>query len=247
MAIQQLFVVTIIISICPLSIQKEKSLNQYLAASFILIVSFIIVASLISPRINPNVNEPSSLQYADYSAFLQINDSHYQSFDQLMILLTQYGREVVWALASILLLIFGGSRGRKTVVIMAMAMIVVILIGPVAKEIIGRPRPTTLDNSFLVAPDKEFAFPSGHALLVSAGAAVMLALFRDSCKRRIVSIGLTMEAALVCFSRVYVGGHYPLDVVGGILLGVGVAFIFVASARRISQQLLQPIANATKG
>jgi membrane-associated phospholipid phosphatase len=221
-------------------------LNQYLAASFILIVSFIILASLISPRINPNVNETSSLQQADYSAFLQINDSHYQPFDQLMILLTEYGREVVWTLASILLLIFGGSRGRKTVVIMAMTMIVVILIGPVAKEIVGRPRPTTLDNSFLVAPDKEFAFPSGHALLVSAGAVVMLALYRDSYKRRIVSIGLTIEAALVCFSRVYVGGHYPLDVVSGMLLGVGVAFIFVGSVKRISQQLLQPIAKAMK-
>jgi membrane-associated phospholipid phosphatase len=163
-----------------------------------------------------------------------------------MILLTEYGREVVWTLASILLLIFGGSRGRKTVVIMAMTMIVVILIGPVAKEIVGRPRPTTLDNSFLVAPDKEFAFPSGHALLVSAGAVVMLALYRDSYKRRIVSIGLTIEAALVCFSRVYVGGHYPLDVVSGMLLGVGVAFIFVGSVKRISQQLLQPIAKAMK-
>lgn len=74
----------------------------------------------------------------------------------------------------------------------------------------------------------------------------MLALFRDSYKMKIVSIGLTIEATLVCSSRVYVGGHYPLDVVGGILLGVGVEFIFIASVKPIGQQLLLQIARVMK-
>jgi membrane-associated phospholipid phosphatase len=222
-------------------------LNRYLIASFSLIFSFIILASLISPKVNPAVSQGSSLYNFDYSLFLRVNDSHYKPFDQLMILLTQYGREVVWMLASILLLIFGGNMGREAVIVMTMTMIVLIVIGAVAKEIIGRPRPTLRDNSsFLIKPDKEFSFPSGHAVLVSAGSAVMLALFRDSYKRLLISIGLTIEAALVCFSRVYVGGHYPLDVIGGILLGVGVAFIFVASANQVSRQLLQPISKALK-
>jgi membrane-associated phospholipid phosphatase len=53
---------------------------------------------------------------------------------------------------------------------------------------------------------------------------------------------LTTEAALVCFSRVYVGGHYPFDVIGGILLGTGIAFIFVAMAStKRGEKILQQI------
>ena len=216
-------------------------MNRYLTVSLILITFFIILASLVSPRLNPKINETSSLVKADSSAFLQINDSHYKPFDEFMIMMTNYGREVAWTLAAILLLVFGGWSGRKTVIVMAIAIIALIPIGVIAKEAIGRPRPIIPENDFLTAADSEFSFPSGHALIVSAGAAAMLALFRDSYRKLVVSIGLTVEAALVCFSRVYVGGHYPLDVIGGILLGVAVAFIFMVATKRLDQ-LLQPIA-----
>jgi len=52
-------------------------------------------------------------------------------------------------------------------------------------------------------------------------------MFRGNVKRTILFVGLTFEAALVCFSRIYVGVHYPLDVVGGILLGTGFSFLLV--------------------
>jgi undecaprenyl-diphosphatase len=203
------------------------------------------LAALVSPRINPKVNETSSLVKSDSSAFMQINDSHYKPFDQIMLLMSEYGREVVWTLTAFLLFIFGGWAGRKTAVVMAIAIIVLIPIGVITKEAIGRPRPIIPDIDFLTNADNEFSFPSGHALIVSAGAATMLALFRDSSRKLVVSIGLTIEAALVCFSRVYVGGHYPLDVAGGILLGVGVAFLIVSETKRIDH-LLQPIAKVLK-
>ncbi len=96
-----------------------------------------------------------------------------------------------------------------------------------AKDIIARHRPAIPKSDFLIAADTDYSFPSGHAVVVSAGAAVALALFRDTYKKLAISVLLAIEAAFVCISRVYVGGHYPLDVLGGILLGVGVAFIFV--------------------
>lgn len=56
-------------------------------------------------------------------------------------------------------------------------------------------------------------------------------------KSIIVALLLTLEASIVCFSRVYVGMHYPLDVLGGIFLGGFIVFTgsFVLEGRYLKQ------------
>jgi undecaprenyl-diphosphatase len=46
-------------------------------------------------------------------------------------------------------------------------------------------------------------------------------------------------AAAIAYSRMYVGVHYPLDVVGGAIIGVVTALLLLAIARRRSEQWLQ--------
>ncbi|MGD9534505.1 MAG: phosphatase PAP2 family protein [Candidatus Nitrosocosmicus sp.] len=138
-----------------------------------------------------------------------------------MIYLTVYGREIFWTLVIILFLILGKKKGKRIAILMTIVMIVLIPVGVLSKQIIERPRPEIPTNDFLIPADTEYAFPSGHALIVSAGAAIGIALYSNSYKELAISIMLIVEAGLVCFSRVYVGGHYPFDVFGGILLGIG--------------------------
>src|ERR687892_2088106 len=208
-------------------INEEELMNKYYLIGFsILLFFFILFSLMVSPKLNHNAN--SLLITKDTYAFLKINNSHYPAFNQFMILLTQYGREVVWSIAIILFFIIGGRTGKKTAVVMGIAMLVLIPVVNAAKEIVARPRPVIPQTDLLIAADSKYAFPSGHATIVSAGAAVVLMLFRDSARKLAISLSLSIEAALVCFSRVYVGGHYPLDVFGGIFLGVGVALIFIA-------------------
>ena len=221
-----------------------QTLNKYFVASLFILALFVLIASLVSPRVIPSAN--STIAKSDSIAFLDVNSSHYYpALTILMIWLTQIGREVFWPIAIISLFIFGGWTGKKTAVVIAITMLVLIPLGALAKDIVARPRPVIPKSDFLIAADKEYAFPSGHALIVSAGAAGALLLFRDTPRKLVISIILAIEAALVCISRVYVGGHYPLDVIGGILLGVGVSLIFVGIEKRI-ESLMIPIKNILK-
>jgi undecaprenyl-diphosphatase len=156
-----------------------------------------------------------------------------------MIYLSWYGREVFWILAILFLFIFGRKTGRKTAFVMFISMIVLIPIGIITKEIIERPRPVIPESDFLITADSEYSYPSGHALIVSAGATVALVLMRGSPIQFLVTLLLTTEAASVCFSRVYVGGHYPLDVLGGILLGVGVSFVILWKEKNWKQNIFK--------
>ena len=199
--------------------------NKFFGASIVILALFIVIAILVSPKVgfNNGINN-SPISKVDSLAFLDINNSHYPAFNQIMIWLTQFGREIFWPIAIILLFVLGGWTGKKTAVVIAISMLVLVPLGVLAKDIVARPRPVIPQSDFLIAPDQEYAFPSGHAMIVSAGAA---------------------EAALVCLSRIYVGGHYPLDVVGGILLGVGVSLIFVGIEKRI-ESLIMPIKKMLK-
>lgn len=199
-------------------------INRYLIASIICLISFCVLALLVSSK---SVFDNDLVTQGDYNIFLTIVNSHFNAINQFMVYLTIYGREAFWILIIILLLLLGKKKGKRIAVLMILVIIVIIPIGIVAKQIIERPRPTIPESDFLITADSEFAFPSGHALVVSAGAAICITLFRSSYKELIVSILLTAEAGLVCFSRIYVGGHYPLDVVAGILLGTAISLLFV--------------------
>jgi undecaprenyl-diphosphatase len=89
------------------------------------------------------------------------------------------------------------------------------------KALIGRPRPPVRypEPKTLVPLPHDASFPSGHAA-TSFAAATMLSL---SFPR--FAPFLYVLAAAVAFSRVYVGVHYPLDVLGGALLGTLVAVV----------------------
>ena len=215
-------------------------MNKYHIASIIILALFVVLSIVISPLANNH-----GIVANDTSAFLKVNDSHAAFLNKIMIYLTEYGREAFWIMTIIVLFILGGMVGKKTAIVLVLAFIVIIPIGYVAKDLVQRERPAIPESDVILAQDSDYSYPSGHATIVSAGAAIALALFRDSKRKLAISLALTAEAALVCISRVYVGGHYPLDVVGGILLGIGIAFLFVGATKQV-ERITQSIARTLK-
>lgn len=202
-------------------------MDKIFLASFVCLLSFVFLSIIIY---NETYTIFTGLLKTDNFYFLQLNQLSLflpNFVDNIMLMITLYGREIFWPIVLIMLFIFGGKIGKKTAVIAAISMILLMPLVSVIKDVVDRPRPNISGvETFPVSADT-FSFPSGHATIVSAGLATVSIMFRGNMKRTVLFVGLTFEAALVCFSRIYVGVHYPLDVVGGVLLGTGFSFLLV--------------------
>ena len=97
------------------------------------------------------------------------------------------------------------------------------LLDNVIKLVISRQRPT-VDLVHILTPASGFSYPSGHAVFftwMSFMLAVAIAPRVPRVYRPILWMLAIVVIVLTCLARVWAGDHWPSDVVGGVLLGVG--------------------------
>lgn len=146
-----------------------------------------------------------------------------------------------------------GTEAMTVALAAPVAVLTAFAVAEVVKKIVGEVRPCrSMPHAYLVdacpAPS-DYAFPSGHSTVAAAAVAALFLL-----DRRLSAIAAVF-ALIEGFSRVYVGAHYPHDVLGSVLLALPVAYLTSLALRRwatpvvatLSRGALRPVLAAEPG
>ena len=133
-------------------------------------------------------------------------------------------------------LVFLTRRRRGAIGLLAVVLTVAAgdqLSSRVLKPIFRRARPSVVmpDARPLFGIRRTNAFPSGHATNSFAAAPIVAYVFPEA------RVAVYVVAAAVAFSRIYVGDHWPSDVVGGTILGLTVGFLGRKALIRLERTL----------
>jgi membrane-associated phospholipid phosphatase len=163
----------------------------------------------------------------DRSVALAIHRIDTQALDWIMIAFTYVGSGygLVIAVAATTLWLLRNGHRRTALILTCNALAAQGLV-VVLKQFVQRPRPTLFDE---ITRPETFSFPSGHSLSAMAVyggiAAVLVTLYPR--RRTGVVIVAALLIGVIGFSRIYLGVHWPFDVLAGFAAGVPLLVVTV--------------------
>ena len=169
----------------------------------------------------------------DANILLWIQANLRGGLDGFFTFITHLGDKGLLWIALTLILMFP-RKTRRAGVASAIAMVLgLIVTNLILKNLVDKHRPYELINGLTLMIEKQpdSSFPSGHA---TNSMACSWVLFR-TLKKRYSVIALIL-ALLICFSRLYVGVHYPTDVLAGIAIGICAAEFAIALVKTLKRR-----------
>jgi undecaprenyl-diphosphatase len=182
---------------------------------------------------------PGFLSRWDRHALLWVADHRVSFLDPVFEWLTHVGTGgFLWVALALLL----AWRTRRPLVPIGVLAAVVVwgsdAVTTALKAVTDRPRPFLSIHhlTVLVARPGSSSFPSGHATTAFAGAVLLGWLWPRG------RIGFAVLAISIAFSRIYVGVHYPADVLAAAAVGTSFAVVAIAAVRRtgLGDRLVAP-------
>ena len=154
------------------------------------------------------------------------------ALDRVMLAFSLVGGYPLLGVSALLLVAFLVSSRRRAALFVTLCIGGVSALNVSAKMVFARARP---DLWVSLAPEPDYSFPSGHAMLSSAFVAMVLALIwratrsnaRGESWRRVAALLGVAFVLAVGLSRLYLGVHYPSDIAAGWLASLSwVALIY---------------------
>jgi len=167
--------------------------------------------------------------YFDVLVFNFINHGLSNPFcDFIMPLISRLGGGILYFLLGIIFLFLKKKETKLLGVFLIAGLTISYYSVGFMKILFARPRPfIALPNAILLgAVAKGFSFPSNHAVISFMTAFLLASRFK-------MHIIFYFFASLVAFSRVYIGVHYPSDVISGAIIGCLIGWILLRIWRKI--------------
>ena len=190
------------------------------------------------------------LLHIDTEVLLAINGWHAPWADRLMWIVSAKETWIPLYLLLVGLLVWRYRKPAMTSVKwlqkVPVCVVVIVVIGlavgaadfiasGILKDLVARPRPTRVPELegvlHLVNGYKsgKFGFVSSHA----ANTMAVALLFSLIWRKKIATVGMMLWVAVNCYSRMYLGVHYPLDILGGLMVGALMAVVAYVVLRRL--------------
>ena len=159
-------------------------------------------------------------------------------WDFIFINITKMGNITIILIIVIALLL---KINRKNQEILSLTVILTVLSNQLIKLIVKRPSP----NHIRLIRQAGYSFPSGHSMISIAVYGFLLYYIQKKYKKKyskvIISTILVLLIIMIGISRVYVGVHYPSDIVGGYFLSIYILKMVIYFSQKNKGSLIKKV------
>ena len=214
--------------------------RHFMTARLIWSFAVFLVAAWLFAWIAKEVRDLDTIRFDEWALRL-VQTWQAPWLDRVVLALTQLGGVVFVPLASLALAaLFYRKLSPEHAWLMLAGVIGSSLINLVLKSVFARTRPALWEQ---IVTEHSFSFPSGHAMAsASLAASIVAALWFSRWRKAAISLGM-VYITVVGFTRLYLGVHYPTDILAGWIIAVAwVALVWIvfADAPKTKEAITDP-------
>lgn len=217
---------------------QPASTPETLRGWLLIRVGVLAATGVMSVLLADAATENDGLTVADQPIWTWLVHHRTGLLTTVLIGITQVGSTVAMAVLATVVVVGLALRAdrRGDGIFVAVVAIGAGVLVAIFKPLIGRLRPPA---AFRLVNETNQSFPSGHALASASILGVLAVLFLPQITDRLIRAAVAMAGvlliALIGFSRMYLGVHWPTDVLGGWLIATGWLVLCLTVRRLLSE------------